>query len=155
MQFNSITDWVSLILQAKGKMILPKEDANKFILFTIICYDIIWITRNKMLKQIEREVTNPLLLVSQINKIYVDYVTTWEFVGVMSNRSWFWNPPLPPFLKVNFDASINEEKNCIATMGGNHSARLESTESCGAFFLRFSSAFCLFFFFFFLFKRNI
>ena len=97
-----------------------------------------------MLKQIEREVTNPLLLVRQINKIYVDYVTTWEFVGVISYRSWFWNPPLPPFLKVNFDASINEEKNCIATMGRNHSARLESTESCGAFFLRV----LLFFFFY-------
>ena len=77
-----------------------------------------------MLKQIEREVTNPLLLVRQINKIYVDYVTTWEFVGVMSNRSWFWNPPLPPFLKVNFDASINEEKNCIATMGRNHKGEI-------------------------------
>lgn len=107
MQFNSITDRVGLILQAKGKMRLPKEDANKFILFTIICYDIIWITSNQMLKQVQREVTNPLLLVTRINKIYVDHVIAWEFVGVMSNRSWFWNPPLPTFLKVNFDANIN------------------------------------------------
>ena len=60
--------------------------------------------RNNILyiRQSEREVVHPLfLLIRQINKIYNDYLTSWDFVDSC------WNPPLPLFVKVNFIATIS------------------------------------------------
>lgn len=73
-------------------------------------------TRNKILRQEQREVLDLMTSSSQINKIYTDHLFSWEFTGGDKSRNNEWNPP-PPYMKVNFDASVREEKTCVATVG--------------------------------------
>ena len=46
MNFNFIIAWVRIVLHARERLKIPKEEAQIFILFAIICYDIIWMTRS-------------------------------------------------------------------------------------------------------------
>ena len=51
-----------------------KEGVRKFILFVAICYDTIWSTRNRIIRQIVHQ----MLLFGQINKIYSDHIMYWD-----------------------------------------------------------------------------
>lgn len=73
-------------------------------------------TRNKILRQKQREVLDLMTSSSQINNIYTDHLFFWEFTGGDKSRNNEWNPP-PLYMKVNFDASVREEKTCVATVG--------------------------------------
>lgn len=53
---------------------------------------------------------------SQINKIYIGHLFSWEVTGGDKSRNNEWDPP-PLYTKVNFDASVREEKTCVATVG--------------------------------------
>ena len=48
--FNFIIVWVRIVLHARERSKVPKEEAQIFILFAIICYDIIWMTRNCIIR---------------------------------------------------------------------------------------------------------
>ena len=50
MNFNFIIVWVRIVLHARERLKIPKEEAQIFILFAIICYDIIWMTRNCIIR---------------------------------------------------------------------------------------------------------
>lgn len=73
-------------------------------------------TRNKILRQEQREVLDLMTSSSQINNIYTDHLFFWEFTGGDKSRNNEWNPP-PLYMKVNFDASVREEKTCVPTVG--------------------------------------
>lgn len=73
-------------------------------------------TRKKILRQEQREVLDLMTSSSQINNIYTDHLFSWEFTGWDKSRNNEWNPP-PLYMKVNFDASVREEKTCVATVG--------------------------------------
>lgn len=41
-----------------------------------------------------------------------------------AHRSSSWDPPIPPFVKVNFDAAVSNERSCFAAIGRGHTGDL-------------------------------
>ena len=61
-------NWAKLVLQPEDKLKFPIEEARNFRLFAAISNNIIWITRNKLMNQQQREVLDPILLIFKLNR---------------------------------------------------------------------------------------
>lgn len=72
-------------------------------------------TRNRIIEQNERELSDPLVLSSQINKIYLGNFNVLGFMQVRRTQEKVHGIHLLPFVKVNL-----EEKTCLKAIGRNH-----------------------------------
>ena len=72
-------------------------------------------TRNHIMRKLEREVFNYVLFINQVNKVYSNHLMSWK----LQMRSPPGEPPISLFVKINFDAVIKEEKTYIVAIGRN------------------------------------
>ena len=111
----SIVDWVKLIINPKYFLALDDEASKEFQLLATIMCDHVWMCRNKA--QVEGIKMAPIDLARQVCKSFKEHEQAWKLECKNSSKDYTWSPPLPSWIKLNFDVAIREGKTSMAIVG--------------------------------------
>ena len=88
-------NWPSSIPLKKRLRDTTRVKFVKWFYFNMFWYDMIWMTRNHIIRQNEREVIDPLFLSRKTNKIYTSHLMSQDYASNETSRSNPWNPSIP------------------------------------------------------------
>ena len=83
--------WVRFVFYSWEILKLLNKEERNFILFPVCC-DIIWMTRNLITRQSEREVLDPTLSSRKINYIYASHILSCDCASEEKPRRSVWDP---------------------------------------------------------------
>jgi hypothetical protein len=97
-------DWIKLIISPDNSLGIPLMDCHKFQIFASVACDILWFYRNKAFHDgISFDACN---VSAHINKIAIEHFQAWLSVSDAPMEKWI--PPAPNWIKINFDATIQD-----------------------------------------------
>ncbi len=118
LNIDSISQWVSSVLNAKQSFNFLDQQAHEFVQFVAICCDQIWMLRNKAIR--EQLAISPHQVAREINKVFHQHLQAWESVTPLRFLHTHWSPPSPPFLKINFNTAVCDNYTCQAALCRNY-----------------------------------
>jgi hypothetical protein len=102
--FSSMEAWIAAIISPERSLGILLRDQHKFQIFASVACDILWFYRNKALHE---NLTFDARSVSiHINKISLEHFQAWHSLSQVQLETWA--PPLPNWVKINFDTAIRD-----------------------------------------------
>ena len=64
------------------------------------------------------------LIAAQVSKVASSHCNAWDFKVFDRGRHSEWSPPIPPNVKINFDATVGPDRSYLTTVCRDHSYKI-------------------------------
>lgn len=102
MQQLDIRSWITILMNSSSSLNLDFISERDFLLQAAVIIDTIWFSRNLMVHQ--GKLQGPLEMMMDMKRRLCEHLAAWSEIEAVQQLRW--QPPLPGFFKVNFDATL-------------------------------------------------